>query len=195
MSLSKAKHYDREVEEMTNGEKFRKIFKEFATEVWAFSEKDFLTWLNTEYEESTIRNCFGCKYSKDNHIAGTEVCHLCMWENQYTPTTKNDLALIHTEGLDEEIRCTMCTNYMKSDRGCDGSCVVDKNMYKAVIDAIEKRIQPTTKNDLGVLDKIRAEIVDSGAYEQEVNGKTEFLEGINYCLSVIDKYKAESEST
>lgn len=59
------------------------------------------------------------------------------------PTTKNDLALIHTEGLDEEIRCTMCTNSMKSDRGCDGSCVVNKDMYKAVMDAIEKRIQPS----------------------------------------------------
>ena len=44
-----------------------------------------------------------------------------------------------------------------------------------------------------VLDKIRAEIMDTGAYEQEVNGKTEFLKGINYCLSVIDKYKAEIE--
>lgn len=64
------------------------------------------------------------------------------------PTTKNDLVLIHTEGLDEEIRCTMCTNYMKSDRGCDGSCVVNKDTYKAVMDTIEKRIQPTTKNDL-----------------------------------------------
>ena len=39
-----------------------------------------------------------------------------------------------------------------------------------------------------VLDKIRAEIIDMGAYEQEVNGKTEFLKGIDYCLSVIDKY-------
>jgi hypothetical protein len=67
-----------------------------------------------------------------------------------TGSTTNNLALIHTEGLDEEIRCTMCTNYMKSDRGCDGSCVVNKDMYKAVIDAIEKRILPTTKNDLGV---------------------------------------------
>lgn len=44
-----------------------------------------------------------------------------------------------------------------------------------------------------ILDKIRAEIEDTGAYEQEVNGKTEFVEGITYCLNVIDKYKAESE--
>ena len=36
--------------------------------------------------QPTTRNCFGCKYSKDNHYAGTEKCHLCMWENQYTPT-------------------------------------------------------------------------------------------------------------
>ena len=44
-------------------------------------------------QEPTIRNCVGCKYSKDNHNAGTEECHLCMWENQYTPTTKNDLGV------------------------------------------------------------------------------------------------------
>ena len=44
-----------------------------------------------------------------------------------------------------------------------------------------------------VLDKVRAEIMDAGAYEQEVYGETEFLKGINYCLGVIDKYKVESE--
>ena len=56
------------------------------------------------------------------------------------PTTKNDLALIHTEGLDEGIRCAMCTNSMKNDRGCDGSCVVDNAMYKKVMDVIESNI-------------------------------------------------------
>ena len=45
-----------------------------------------------------------------------------------------------------------------------------------------------------ILGKLRTEIMDTGAYEQEVNGKTEFLEGINYCLSIIDKYKEEMES-
>ena len=44
-----------------------------------------------------------------------------------------------------------------------------------------------------ILNKVRAEIMDTGAYEQEVNGKTEFLKGINYCLGVIDKYKADME--
>ena len=49
------------------------------------------------------------------------------------------------------------------------------------------------EDKIKVLDKIRAEIMDTGAYEQEVNGKTEFLKGINYCLGVIDKYKVGSE--
>ena len=47
------------------------------------------------------------------------------------------------------------------------------------------------KSDM--LDKIRAEIMDTGAFEQETMGQTAFLNGINYCLGVIDKYKAESE--
>ena len=38
-----------------------------------------------------------------------------------------------------------------------------------------------------IIDKLRDEIMDTGAYEQEVNGNTEFLKGINYCLGVIDK--------
>ena len=45
-----------------------------------------------------------------------------------------------------------------------------------------------------IIDKLRDEIIDTGAYEQEVNGNTEFLKGINYCLGVIDKYKAEMEN-
>ena len=44
-----------------------------------------------------------------------------------------------------------------------------------------------------ILDKVIDEIMDAGAYEQEVYGETEFLKGINYCLGVIDKYKEESE--
>lgn len=40
---------------------------------------------------------------------------------------------------------------------------------------------------------IKAEIVDTGAYEQETRGKTEFLKGIDYCLDIIDQYMTESE--
>ena len=45
-----------------------------------------------------------------------------------------------------------------------------------------------------IFDKVIDEIMDTGAYEQEVNGETEFLKGINYCLEIIDKYKEEMES-
>ena len=45
-----------------------------------------------------------------------------------------------------------------------------------------------------IFDKVIDEIMDTGAYEQEVNGDTEFLKGINYCLEIIDKYVAEMES-
>lgn len=83
---------------MTNGEKIQTILDidKDCTEV--YGKNGMMTFSVTqerweaEYKEPITRNCFGCKYSKDNHNAGTEECHLCMWENQYTPTTKNDLA-------------------------------------------------------------------------------------------------------
>ena len=43
------------------------------------------------------------------------------------------------------------------------------------------------------LDQIRSELTDTGAYEQEVNGKTEYLDGINYCLHMIDVYRTDLE--
>lgn len=54
-----------------------------------------------------------------------------------------DVMVIHTQGLDEGVRCAMCTNSMKSDRGCDGGCRVDEDMYKEVMNTIEKHIVPS----------------------------------------------------
>lgn len=90
---------------MTNGEMIQKVFncevcepiiEDDIIHVIFADKKDSAigfdwSWWNAEYKEPTTRNCFGCKYSKDNHNSGTEECHLCMWENQYAPTTKNDL--------------------------------------------------------------------------------------------------------
>ena len=50
--------------------------------------------------------------------------------------------VIHTQGLDEGIRCAMCTNSMKSDRGCDGGCVINEAMYKEVMNTIRNHIVP-----------------------------------------------------
>lgn len=38
--------------------------------------------------------------------------------------------------IEEIIRCAMCTNFMRSDRGCDGNCQVDENLYKRIMKAI-----------------------------------------------------------
>ena len=54
----------------------------------------------------------------------------------------DDIMTIHTQGLDEGIRCAMCTNSMKSDRGCDGGCVVNEAMYKEVMNTIRNHIVP-----------------------------------------------------
>lgn len=53
-----------------------------------------------------------------------------------------DVMAIHTQGLSEGIRCAMCTNSIKSDRGCDGGCIVDEDMYKKVVDTIRNHIVP-----------------------------------------------------
>lgn len=52
----------------------------------------------------------------------------------------DDVMAIHTQGLAEGIRCSMCTNSMRSDRGCDGGCVVNETMYKEVMDTINSHI-------------------------------------------------------
>ncbi len=59
----------------------------------------------------------------------------------------DDVMAIHTQGLAEGIRCAMCTNSIKSDRGCDGGCVVDDDMYKNVMNTINSHIfeQPASK--------------------------------------------------
>ncbi len=114
---------------MTNGEKIKEIFPTF--EFIKETEKD----RTPQHQFLKVHGVNKMPYMEFD---------LGWWNAESKePTSKNDLVLIHTEGLDEEIRCTMCTNSMKSDRGCDGSCVVNKDMYKAVMNAIEKRIQPS----------------------------------------------------
>lgn len=55
--------------------------------------------------------------------------------------TIDELLYRITEGFDEGIRCALCTNTMKSDRGCDGSCVVDDSMYEKVMEVIRHNLQ------------------------------------------------------
>ena len=106
---------------------------------------------------------------------------------------KNDLALIHTEGLDEGIRCAMCTNSMKSDRGCDGSCAVNDAMYKKVMDVIESNIAnlPSVTPQEPILDKIRAEI--EARLCDVVSGYTDgYRTAIQGVLVILDKYNTKA---
>ena len=62
----------------------------------------------------------------------------------------NGCILVHAQGLDVGIQCAMCTNSMKSDTGCDGGCSVNKEMYKKVLDVIDRHTQnaPYTENNV-----------------------------------------------
>lgn len=85
--------------------------------------------------------------------------------------------------------------------GCDDFFFADKGSQKGIycshcgkwLKWADKDEQNLRMKQVSVLDKVKMEIEDTGAYEQEVNGKTEFLKGITYCLDIINKYKVESE--
>ena len=61
---------------------------------------------------------------------------LAEWLKELKAYKDKDMRLIYAYPLDEAIRCAMCTNPIKSDRGCDGGCKVDKQMYKNVMEAV-----------------------------------------------------------
>lgn len=48
----------------------------------------------------------------------------------------SDVIIIHTTGLEEGIRCALCKNPIKTDRGCDALCSVNENDVKRVINVI-----------------------------------------------------------
>ena len=49
-------------------------------------------------------------------------------------------AIINTEGLDVEMKCLICTNPFKTNKGCDGACRYDEELYNDIMNAIEDRI-------------------------------------------------------
>lgn len=51
------------------------------------------------------------------------------------------------EHIDIAIRCGMCTNSMANDRGCDGGCRLDEDMYKKVMNVIDKEIGQIVKGE------------------------------------------------
>lgn len=53
-----------------------------------------------------------------------------------------EICLIDADGLDEEIRCEMCRNPMRSDTGCDGGCIYDEKLYEKIVRLLNERIKP-----------------------------------------------------
>lgn len=54
----------------------------------------------------------------------------------------DDCVLLHTNGLEEGIRCAMCTNPMKTDRGCDGGCSCNEDLLEAVLKTVYSFTEP-----------------------------------------------------
>ena len=46
---------------MTNAEKFKQVFRIYATELWAKPEKEFLEWLNAEAQSEPEKTLFTVK--------------------------------------------------------------------------------------------------------------------------------------
>lgn len=51
---------------------------------------------------------------------------------------------INVDGLDEGIRCALCTNPVRNERGCDGSCSYNKNLLKNIMGVIQNSIVENT---------------------------------------------------
>ena len=46
--------------------------------------------------------------------------------------------VVNPDGLEEGIRCAMCTNPMRSDKGCDGGCQYDEALYHRICEVVRK---------------------------------------------------------
>ena len=77
-----------------------------------------------------------------------------------------DCITVNIQGLDEGIRCAMCTNTMANDRGCDGACRVDDVMYSKVLKVIQDctvpSVYPKSDKPSGKwIRQMKSEIADS----------------------------------
>lgn len=95
--------------------------------------------------------------------------------------SRNDTKIIHTDGLEEGIRCAMCTNPMANNRGCDGGCDVNESMYKRVLDVIKKNIleQYSCENVISrqaVLDEINRIGINAFVTYNDYSGLFDFVD-------------------
>lgn len=51
-------------------------------------------------------------------------------------SNKEELVLKLSAPIDDIIRCSICTNQIKSDTGCDGNCTFDKALLTKIVSAL-----------------------------------------------------------
>lgn len=103
-----------------------------------------------EYERKLKENpdaiCYRSEFFECSECAD-EHRQLAEWLKELKAYKDKDMRLIYANPLGEAIRCAMCTNPIKSDRGCDGGCKVDEQMYKNVMEAVNGLIVEVTADD------------------------------------------------
>ena len=62
-------------------------------------------------------------------------------------SNKNSNVISVYDGVSEAVRCAMCSNTNKSNRGCDGACSYDEKLYKRIMDAIDKSRADTPQTE------------------------------------------------
>ena len=55
-------------------------------------------------------------------------------------SNKNSNVISVYDGVSEAVRCAMCSNPNKSDRGCDGACSYDEKLYERLMKAFAESI-------------------------------------------------------
>lgn len=101
--------------------------------------------------------------------------------------SRNNKRTICTDGLEEGIRCAMCTNPMANDRGCDGGCVVNESMYQNVLNVIKKHFLEQQPCEDAISRK------DMLAIFRQSNSLSQAWNGFEKLPSVTPKEKSEYE--
>ena len=62
-------------------------------------------------------------------------------------SNKNANVISVYDGVSEAVRCAMCSNPNKSDRGCDGACSYDEKLYERIMKAIAESVADTPQTE------------------------------------------------
>lgn len=94
---------------------------------------------------------------------------------------------IDTEGLEEEIRCEMCRNQMKTDRGCDGNCKYDEKLYEKIMQILDKRITPLTSAQPEITKGDLMKAIQAGIDAMQKNNVYEcgMRNGMRWCKALL----------